>query len=406
MNHADVIVVGLGAMGSATAYQLAQRGASVIGVDQYSPPHNMGSTHGESRVTRQATAEGAEYVPLVKRSHELWREIEAQTDGEIFTQCGVLMVEQDSAKGALHGVGNWLDATIELADQFSIEHKLLKGDEAHERYPQFNFEGECRAYFEPVGGIARPAPAVSSQLQLAQQLGAEIVFNSEVIELTSTDENCTVRTLDATYHADKVVLSAGAWIPNFLNAPELHSRFTIYRQALHWFSVNDAFVDMVSPRDCPVYMWSFDNGPLDFFYGFPELGGLGNGMKVATEQFATPTTAEDVDRSTTEEEAFAMFDRCLENRLLAITRKPVRSISCLYTVTPDSGFVIDEHPELANVTIVSPCSGHGFKHSAAIGEAVAEQVLNGASAIDLSPFSIARLLPTTQATPMRSRRDI
>jgi sarcosine oxidase len=389
VERADVIVVGLGAMGSAAAYQLAARGLDVVGIDRFAPPHAFGSTHGDTRVTRVACAEGAEYVPLARRSHELWRHVEAETGTDIFEACGVLMVGPGSGLGSMHGTDDWVGATIELATRFGVDHEVLDGAAARERYPMFAFEDAARAYLEPGGGFVRPEAAVAAQLELAARHGARLRVATEVTAIRAAASGVEVDTADGrSFGAERVVLGAGAWLPTFLADPALRARFAAFRQVLHWFDVDPAWADRVTVDELPVYLWSFGAGATDFFYGFPAMDGPDGGIKVATEQFEATTTADSVEREVTPDEQRAMFDRCLRGRMSAASDRALRSVTCLYTVTPDSGFVIDEHPELPGVLLVSPCSGHGFKHSAAIGEAIAERLVSGHSTIDLSPFEL------------------
>jgi sarcosine oxidase len=389
---ADVIVVGLGAMGVATAMHLARGGASVIGIDRYAPPHALGSTHGDTRVTRVACAEGADYVPLARRSHELWRELERETGAAVFEQCGVLMVGPGMGLGSMHGAEDWVATTIDLARRFDVEHEALSGAEARRRFPMFGFDPASSAYFEPGGGFVRPEAAVAAQLEVAARSGAQLHTDEVVTDIRSADGRVEVETDAGTYTAGHVVLCVGSWLRDFLAGADVASQFIVYRQVQHWFDVDPAWQGRVTTDDgCPVWLWSFGEGPTDFFYGFPAIDGPEGGIKVASEQFAIATTADAVPREVPDDEAQAMYDRCLRDRLLAVTSKRLRSATCLYTVTPDSGFIVDRHPKLADVTIVSACSGHGFKHSAAIGEAVAQRVTTGASQLDLSGFALSRL---------------
>jgi len=378
-------------MGSAAAYQLAQRGVRVIGIDQHAPPHTLGSTHGDTRVTREATAEGAEYVPLAQRSHQLWREIEAESGADLFTACGVLMIGPAAPGGSMHGVDDWVASTAALAARFEIEHEVLSGAAARERYPLFAIDDDARAYFEPGGGFVRPEAAVAAQLQLAERLGAELRLNERVLGLNPLEGGgVEVTTTTGALAADHVVLCAGAWVPTFVNDPALRARFTIHRQTLHWFAVDPARARIATPEHCPVYMWTFGTAPEEHFYGFPAIDGAGGGMKVANE-VAGAGAGTDLARASREvptSEARAMYDACLRGRHVGVTATRLRSATCLYTSTPGSRFIIDTHPELADVTLVSPCSGHGFKHSVAIGESIAQRIADGRSEIDLSWFGV------------------
>lgn len=387
---ADVIVVGLGAMGSSTAYQLALRGVSVIGIDRFAPPHDQGSSHGDSRVTRQATAEGAAYVPFAVRSQELWRLIEHETATDIFTDCGVLMIAPEGGGGAaLHGTPDWLGRTISLAREFGIEHELLAGAEVQRRYPAFQLDDTFAAYLEPGGGFVRPERAVAAQLALAQRHGATVHDSTTVTNIAASGDSVVVTTDRGTFTAAHAVLSAGAWLPTLLDDPALRSHFSVSRQELHWFAPAADRARHVAPGACPVFFWTFGDGPRDFFYGFPAVDGVAAGMKVATEQFEHTTTADTAQRAASAAEAAAMYDHCIRGRVAALTPQHLQSVACLYTSTPTADFVVAAHPTLLNVTLVSPCSGHGFKHSAAIGEAVAETVVDGASRLDLSPFGLS-----------------
>ncbi len=156
MEKFDVIVVGLGAMGSAAMYQLAKRGSRVLGIDQFSPPHTRGSTHGETRITRQAIGEGEEYVPLVLRSNEIWREIERETGEILFTANGGLIIGDLQATNGNHGSKNFLLQTIAAAKVHGIAHEILDCDALKRRFPQFHFKGNETGYYEPGAGFLRP----------------------------------------------------------------------------------------------------------------------------------------------------------------------------------------------------------------------------------------------------------
>ena len=381
--RADVVVLGLGAMGSSVCAQLAMRGVSVIGIDQYEAPHPFGSTHGETRMTRLAAGEGAEYVPLVRRSHELWRAIEAQTDTRLLNQTGGLIISRP---------GGWLfDATCELARRFEIEHQLLSPAELHERFPMLAADEETVAYFEPEAGFVRPEEAVRAQLELARRGGAELRPRERLLDWSASSEGASVVTDRATYACDQLILCAGPWLPGLL--PEARDLFAVYRQIQLWFAIREGYEQL---RDMPVFVWDFGGEREGFvhlagFYGFPAVDGPAGGLKVASETYETTTEPDGRQHPATPDEAAAIYRRCIEDRFPWLGPNPVRSVSCLYTCTRGSRFVIDRHPEHDPVLIVSPCSGHGFKHSPAIGEAVAQWVTEGRPELDLGPFALARL---------------
>ena len=203
--RADVVVVGLGAMGSAVCAQLAGRGAAVVGIDQYDPPHPYGSTHGETRMTRLAVGEGREYVPLVRRSHELWREIEAETGTQLLTQPGGLILSRP---------GSWFfEGTRELARRFEIEHEELSPAELRERFPMFAVDEKTEGYDEPAAGFVRPEHAVRAQLELARRGGAHLRTGERVLDWSASGPGVSVVTDRASYAGDQLILCAGPWLP-------------------------------------------------------------------------------------------------------------------------------------------------------------------------------------------------
>jgi sarcosine oxidase len=381
----DVVVAGLGAMGSATAYQLAKAGVRVLGLDRYHPPHVLGSTHGDTRITRVAVGEGLEYVPLVRRSHEVWREIEERAGVEILSQCGGLVMAPPEASFAMHGSASFLEHTVAAAEAYDVDHELLGTAELAERFPQFALAGDEQGCYEPGAGFVRPEGAVEAQLRLAGELGATLAFGERVVGYDDHGTHVTVRTTHETVEASTLVITAGPWVSDL--APELASAVRIFRQMLFWFDLRDPS-SFSALRDSPVYIWWPAGDGSEVIYGFPMVDGPSGGAKVAREQYDVETTADEVDRAVTPDEIEEMYERYVRHRLPGLSGRCVKATSCLYTVTPSSRFVIDRLPSMPNVIVASPCSGHGFKHSAAIGECLAQLATDGHSSIDLSPFAL------------------
>lgn len=378
--RADVVVVGLGAMGSAVCGQLANRGVSVTGIDQYNPPHPYGSTHGETRMTRLAVGEGPEYVPLVRRSHELWREIEAQTGTRLLTQPGGLVMARP---------GSWFfEATLEVARRIEIEHEELSPADLRKRFPMFALDDETEGYYEPAAGYVQPEDAVRAQLELARRGGAELRAGERVLDWSASGAGVSVVTDRAQYACEQLILCAGPWLPGLF--PEGRDLFAVHRQIQFWFPIHRGYEQF---RELPVFVWDFGGERdgfvhFDGFYGFPAVDGPLGGVKVATETYETTAEPDGDQHPPTPAETAAMYRHCIETRLPWLGPVPVRTLSCLYTCTRGSRFVIDRHPAHEAVLIVSPCSGHGFKHSPAIGEAVARWVLDGKPGLDLGPFRL------------------
>lgn len=377
----DLIVVGLGAMGAAVTYQAAKQGLSVLGIDRFDPPHHRGSTHAQTRITRLAVGEGPQYLPFVARSHELWREIEAETGEALFHQSGGLILTEPVVKGE-----RWQDfavATHEIARQAGIDCELLTPATVRGRHPAIKITDDMSACYEPTAGLVMCEQAVTSQLQLARSLGAQTMVNTAVIDMEPKGDRVAVRTATSTYEAERVVLATGPWLPE-MTAPPLAEQMTVTRQVVYWFEADD--IDQFSVDNFPFVMWVGETDE-HYFSLFPTPPGKTRGVKVLGEQFIQTTTAETVDLTVTDGEIQRFYESLAAPRIEGLRSDCVRSAVCLYTSTPDDHFLIDSDPRSDRITVMSPCSGHGFKHSAALGEAVAQLVANGASTLDLSPFS-------------------
>lgn len=385
--HFETIVIGLGAMGSAATYQLAKRGSQVLGIDRFSPPHIFGSTHGDTRITRQAIGEGAAYVPLVLRSYEIWKEIEQETAKKILYVTGGLIMS--SVEGVMRHGSPFFEQTVACARKFGIPHRLLVAHEIQEQFPHFKLRGNERGYFEENMGYLRPEVAVEAQLELAQRYGAQLHRQERVLEMSPRARGTVVVKTDKNeYEAENVIVSAGPWAVQLLG--ELYRPYLrVYRQVLYWFAVDGA-ISRFEPSTFPVWIWEFGRTAEDLMYGFPALDGADGGIKIAFEQYHTTTGPDAVSRDVSGEEVEAAYRHYVEPHLDGVRGRCVKAVTCLYTVTPDHHFLIDVHPDFPQILVASPCSGHGFKHSAAIGEVLAQWVTEGQSQIDVSAFSFAR----------------
>ena len=381
----DALVIGLGAMGSATAYQLAKRGANVVGVDQFKPPHAFGSTHGDTRITRQAIGEGRQFVPLALRSHQLWREIERETGRTLMTQCGGLIVARAGLASHMHEQQDFLGNTISAANEFGIVHEVLTAATMAARYPQLMLTGDETAYYEPGAGYLAPEACVSAQLELATRFGGTLNTNERVLAIRREGGQTVVATDRGVYTPGATIVAAGPWLPALL--PQLAQRFIVRRQVMYWFEIEDDASYAVD--QFPIFIWHWGAGPDDVFYGFPQVGEGLRAIKIATEQCGTTTTPERVERDVAPEEIAAMFEQHVRGHLRGVTARCVKASTCLYTNAVGANFVIDRLPDMPDVVVISACSGHGFKHSAAIGEAVALMATSGQTPDVLRPFTFA-----------------
>lgn len=386
----DVLVIGLGAMGAATVYQLAKRGVKVKGIDKFTPPHTHGSTHGETRITRAAIGEGLQFVPLAMRSHQLWREIEHESGETLFNQCGGLIMARAGQQSWMHDQRDFLGNTFRAAEEFGIAHERLSTNDIAARFPQFMLQGDEYAYFEPGAGYVMPEACVRSQLQLAAQYGADLSYGEKVISVASAGKQTIVETDRARYTPGTTIVTAGPWVPTLL--PTLATKLTIRRQVLYWFEreandVSDNPILSYRADNFPIFIWHWGTSEDDVFYGFPQIDDANN-IKVASEQRAFSTTPEAVDRIVSQTEITEMYVNHVAGKLRGISAHCVKATTCLYSNAPSANFIIDRLPDQPDTIVVSACSGHGFKHSAAIGEAVAAMAISRATPKLLAPFAL------------------
>jgi sarcosine oxidase len=296
------------------------------------------------------------------RAHEIWREIEAETGEELLVRCGGLVLS--GARSSHPKKAAFLDRTIAAATRYAIPHEILSADDVRARFPQFILDGDERAYFEPGAGFVYPERCIAAQLRLAAGAGATLRTGEVVTAIKPSGSGVRVETDRGAYEAGTAVLAAGAWSPSLVGAPLGH--MAIYRQVLTWYETDNPA--QYAPGRFPVFIWMHGSEG-DQSYGFPIPPGS-EGLKVATETYERSLRVpEDIDREVAAADIERIFATHVAGRLRGVASRCLKAKTCLYTLAPDSRFVIDAHPESERLTLVSACSGHGFKHSAAIGEA-------------------------------------
>jgi sarcosine oxidase len=370
----DVIIVGLGAMGSAAVYHLAKRGVRVLGLDRFRPPHTLGSSHGQTRIIREAYFEHPAYVPLVQRAYVLWEELAHHSGTQLFLQTGGLMI--GTPQSAV------LSGARLSAETHRLPFEVVSAEEIQKRFPALRPAENMIGILEPRAGILFPEKCIAAHLQ--QAAGAELHYEEPVLHWKATAGSVEVMTDKDTYSASKLVLSAGSWLKQLV--PEL--RLVVERQVLFWFASSRPELFQLSR--CPIHLW--EHTPSKYFYGFPDLG---TGAKVAGHHEGEITHPDKINRTVSQQE-IAHMQRLIAPFLPSLTGPCLESVVCMYTNTPDEHFLIDHHPSHPRVLLVSPCSGHGFKFSAAIGEVVADLIVKGQCGFDLSLFRLRserRLLP-------------
>lgn len=371
----DVIVVGLGAMGSATLFHLARRGLRALGLEQFSRGHQFGSSHGDSRIIRETYFEHPLYVPLVQRAHELWHELEAVSGKPLMTITGGLMIGPHN--------GSVVSGTLRSAREHGLPHEILTPSAVHDRFPAFELAPDLIAVLDPRAGYLDPEACNGAHIDAARILGAEARFEEPVLEWNPDGDGVRVRTHTGRYTADHLVLAGGAWASSL--ARDLGLPLTVERQTVFWFESENLNASYHA-ADFPIHAYEYKPGHI--CYGFPRLA---RGMKASVMHSGElARDAGSVRRSVKAEEVNPLR-AALRPVLPQLAEASVRESGvCIFTNTPDHDFIIDFHPEHRQVLISSPCSGHGFKFASAIGELQADLIAGDKSRFDPWPFRISR----------------
>ncbi len=373
----DVIVLGLGANGSSAVYHLSKTGYRVCGIDRFTPPHTLGSSHGQSRIIRQAYHESPMYVPLVKEAYNLWNELEQVWGKQLFLKTGGIMLGAADA-----GVVTGAKQSAELHD---IAYEYLAGKDIQERFPALKVSDETVGVLEKDAGILFPEECIKANLALAGKNGATLLYNERVIAIKADDNSVEIVTDKNMYYTNKLIVSAGAWLGQLM--PELNLPLVIERQVLYWYKNNNpALQSSLLPDALPIYIWEYEKGKT--FYGFADLG---DGIKIAPHHAGQPIQPDLLSQHVSAEEK--AFMQHITDDYLNIDAQFHYSAVCMYTNTPDEHFIIDYHPQNRNIIIGSPCSGHGFKFSSLTGKILADMAIETPVLFDLKPFRISRFFP-------------
>lgn len=363
MANFDVIVVGLGAMGSAAAAHAAARGQRVLGLEQFQPGHSQGSSHGRSRVIRLAYFEHPAYVPLLRRAYELWRKLESDTGRRLLHMTGGLMIgapESDVVSGSLRS-----------AREYHLDHELLDAAEMHRRFPPFTPRQGIVAFYEREAGSLFPEEAIRAHLEVAGGYGADLHFDEPVKDWRVLSSGAVeVTTIRTRYECGRLILAPGAWAAALFKIDWLP--LEVEPQMLYWFEPAGGAAPF-APDRFPIYIWDLGGGVQ--FYGFP----ADDEERVKVAFFRSAKIDERSMRA------------ALEPCIPALARgRLVDTVSCKYTLTPDRHFVIGAHPHYPQVVVASPCSGHGYKFATVIGEILADLATFGATRHPIDLFAPSR----------------
>lgn len=371
----DYAVIGFGAMGASALYFLARSGGKVVGVDKYSPPHHHGASHGGYKVTREAVAEGPAYLHFVQRSNELLRDLERRHNAHLMQRNGTLIIGSDAATSS----SSFLRDTIRIAQANDIEHLVFSSKDLKRLYPQLIGVGSGDAgYFEPNAGFIRPEPLLSLQIALARQAGAEILPNTTVNRITPVAGGVEIEADGLRIRARHAVIAAGRWTDQLLGG-QFGNLLSVTQQRTFTFKALDTA--SYQPNRFPTLMWFRESVGGECATVFP-LEGSRDGVKFfVADTEVDPRIGMSGDR---------FYQHHIQPFFGGISSELQHSETCFYTSTPDHGFLLDWHPDIPGLFLVSACSGHGFKHALGIGETVAD-VLTGRPIRDLSAFGLNRM---------------
>ena len=369
----DAIVVGLGGMGSATLYQLAQRGKRVLGIEQFGIAHELGSSHGVTRIIRLAYHEHPSYVPLMRRAYELWHDLEAKTEEQILHITGSIDAGPPD--------GSNFKGSLLSCEEHDLPHDVLTSAEVTKRFPGYRLPSETMAVFQGEGGFLLPERCISLFVEQAQTLGATVHTNERTLEWHPTTNGVSVRTERGEYEAETLVISAGAWASKLL--PALSAAAIPERQVLAWFEILRP--EHFTPDVFPVFNLVVDEGQ---FYGFPEFGipGFKLGKYHHLEENVDPDT---IDREPNAQDESVLRD--FTKKYFPGAAGATSSMKvCMFTNTPDEHFIIDCLPDSPQVVVAAGFSGHGFKFSSVVGEILSDLAIDGTTSHDIGMFRLAR----------------
>ena len=373
-NLYDVVIIGGGSMGIATAYYLAKAEQKVLVVDQFTVPNIYGSHHGETRILRLGYGNGGTYVPLVKESLSLWKELEEETGRTLYNQTGAISVGYPGS--------NFVKETIDSSIKYNLEYEKLDAKSLMERWPGITVPDDYVACYDPNSGFLYSEECILAYKELCEKLGVTILENQPVLDLQITDKEVTVLTADTTFVARKAVVTAGAWIPKLL--PDLELEIKPLRKTFGWFETSE---ENLYGSQFPCYV--FDTHDVGHYYGFPDFNG--KGLKIGRMDLGEVVDPDELNRdfdSTPKEEADL---RSFLSRYMPQANGHLNAGKvCLFSMTPDEDFIIDFHPQHENVLIAGGFSGHGFKFASAIGKTLCELAVQGVSNQDISFLSLNR----------------
>lgn len=373
MKHYDCIVLGTGGVGSAACWQLSRRGAAVLGLDRFPPGHDRGSSHGQTRIIRQAYFEHPDYVPLLLRAYELWAELEQTTGQQLFEQIGLLQI------GPAGGVV--VSGVLRAAALHSLPVETLSAAESNRRFPGFHVPESMAAVFEPKAGLLHVEACVRAHCSAAVAAGAELLSGVTVHGWEVVNDGVVVHTDRGDFRAAKLIITAGAWSPEMLNVSDLSLR--VLRKHIYWFPAPR--VEHQASGGAPTFLYELPHG---CFYGFPSINadGLKCGEHSGGERVLDPLN----DERSLDERDQQRVTQFVSEYLPGVSPQFHSRSVCFYTMSPDENFIVDRHPQHANVCFAAGLSGHGFKFTGVLGQVLADWTLEGKTKLPVDFLSQSR----------------
>jgi sarcosine oxidase len=346
----------------------------VLGLEQFSEGHSLGSSHGDSRIIRETYFERPLYVPLVQRAHDLWRELEERSGTALMTINGGLMIGPPDGTVVL--------GTLRSAAEHRLPHEVLTAAATRERFPAFRLADDLVAVLDPRAGYLDPERCNKAHIDVAREAGGEARFTERVHEWMPDGEGVRVTTSAGNYLADRLVIAGGGWSAELLS--ELQLPLTVERQAVFWLDPDST--EQYGSAQFPIY--AYEHKPGNICYGFPRLP---RGVKASVMHDGEMSEHPDGVRRTVDESEAVPLRNALRPVLPDLAEAAIRESGvCIFTNTPDHDFIVDFHPDYPQVLVSSACSGHGFKFASALGEVHADLLTTGNSRFDLSAFRIDR----------------
>ena len=367
----DAIVVGVGGMGSAALFHLARRGQRVLGVERFDIPHDLGSSGGATRIIRLAYYEHSSYVPLLARSYELWRKLEAEARERLLVITGSVDASEEG--------GRIFSGSLASCLEHGLPHEVLTAEELAARFPGYRLPPATMAVLQPEGGFLLPERCIVAHVELALAAGAEVRARERVVEWEPGGEGVVVRTDRGEYAGDRLVLAGGAWMSELMRLPLVQAE----RQVLGWFQ--PLRPELFAPERFPVFNLELGE---EHFYGFPVYGIPG--FKLGRyHHLGEEVQADSVDRTPRPDDEAVL--RSFAERYFPDAAGPTMTLkACLFENTPDEHFIVDLHPDASGVVCLGGGSGHGFKFCSVLGEIAADLALDGQTRHDIGLLRLGR----------------